>query len=79
MNVDGLLQIQKWLGAPTALAYLCPTAVVPWRFIFIVPPGNASDFKWQKLKHDTTLGEWDGRAHQYVLGLDVLREEQNDV
>jgi hypothetical protein len=79
INVKGLLQIQKWLGARTALAHLCPSAVIPWRFIVIVPPGNASDFKWQMLEHDTTLGEWDGKAHQYVLGLDVLREEQNDV
>ena len=78
INADGLRLLQKWLVNCTELAHLRPSATVPWRFVFIVPPGNASDFKWQNYENDTPLGEWAGKVHQYVLGLDVLGEEQNN-
>jgi hypothetical protein len=79
IKTKGLRQIQKWLNDRGELKHLCPSARIPWRFIFIVPPDNAPGFEWQKLEDDTSLGEWDGKAHQYVLGLDVLENEQNDV
>jgi hypothetical protein len=79
INTNGLRQIQKWLKDRKELKHLCPSASIPWRFIFIVPPDNASGFKWQKLENDTARGEWDRKAHPYVLGLDVLENEQNDV
>jgi hypothetical protein len=71
INATGLQEIQSWLEARTLLAYLRPSADMPWRFIFIVPPGNASTFKLQQLEHDSR-GEWAGKVHQYVLGLEVL-------
>jgi hypothetical protein len=71
INATGLQEIQSWLEARTLLAYLRPSADRPWRFIFIVPPGNASTFELQQLEHDTR-GEWAGKVHQYVLGLEVL-------
>ena len=70
--VSGLQRIQNWLEHGTLLAHLRPSADRPWRFIFIVPPGEASTFELQQLKGDTALGEWAGKVNQFVLGLDVL-------
>jgi hypothetical protein len=41
-----------------------------WRFLFLVPSGNASAFESQRLKGDTNRGEWAGKVYQYVLGLE---------
>jgi hypothetical protein len=78
IDADGLQQIQSWLEARTLLAFLRPSADRPWRFICVVPPGNVSTFKLQQLEHDTR-GEWAGKVHQYVLGLDVLGKAQTNV
>ena len=64
--------IQGWLRE-VGTAGLLPTKKDPWRFVFIVPPNMAGDFKPQGLKGDTEKGEWAGKMNQYVLGLDVGR------
>ena len=69
--VSGLQRIQSWLEHGTPLAALRPSTNRPWRFIFIVPSGEASTFELQKLEGDTK-DEWAGKVHQYVLELDVL-------
>ena len=76
ISVPGLQRLQHWLGPKTPLAHLCPSSNRPWRFIFIVPPGDASTYEKQELtaKADTESGEWDSKVHQYVLGLDVLEK-----
>ena len=71
IHVPGLWCIQRWLGR-CPLAHLRPSADRPWRFIFIVPPDKASTFEFQRFERDTAQGEWAGKVHQYVLGLDVL-------
>jgi hypothetical protein len=68
--VSGLRLIQSWLQQRTALGGLCLTETRPWRFLFVVPLGMASTFKLQKLDGDTANGEWAGKVHQYVLGLE---------
>jgi hypothetical protein len=71
--VSGLRRIQSWLS-DTPLMDLRASKERPWRFIFIVPSGEAS-FELQRLEGDTTKGEWAGKVHQYVLGLDVFRQK----
>lgn len=70
--VSGLRRIQKWFQGGT-LEALRPQRTRPWRFLFLVQSGNASAFESQRLKGDTNKGEWAGKVHQYVLGL----EDQN--
>ena len=84
INADGLRTIQRWFPTKSQepespLADLRPSRTSPWRFIFIVPPQNMSGFKLQPWIKDTGLGEWAGKVHQYVLGLDVLKENLNNV
>ena len=69
--VSGLQRIQNWLEPNTPLAGLHPSKERPWRFIFIAPSDEAS-FELQQLRGDTAQGEWAGKVHQYVLGLDVV-------
>ena len=69
--VSGLDSLRNWLKLRTPLAHLCPSKMRPWRLIFIVPPGQASTFKLQRLEGDDE-GKWVGWVHQYVLGLDVI-------
>ena len=78
LNFPGLQQIQNWLQSYPQLANICSSADRPWRFIFIVPPGNASTFESQQLGCDTR-NQWVTKVNRYVLGLDVLGEEQNNV
>jgi hypothetical protein len=69
ISVKDLIKIQGWLqGDP--LANLRPSKKTPWRFVFVVPTRNASKFICQKLDGDTSKGEWAGKVHQYVLGLE---------
>jgi hypothetical protein len=42
-----------------------------WRFIFIVPPDEETNFGRQKFEGDTDNGEWAGKVDEYVLGLAV--------
>ena len=86
ISVPGLERIQNWLEPKTLLAPLRPskekskskTGVQarngPWRLIFIVPSHCEASFELQPFKHDTTQGEWAGKLHQYVLGLDVIKK-----
>jgi len=69
--VPGLRCIQRWLGRGP-LAHLRPKKDRPWRFIFVVPSDEAPTFEFQRFERDTAHGEWAGKVHQYVLGLDVL-------
>jgi len=77
--VSGLQRIQRWLKRGTSLGHLRPSKRRPWRFIFIVPSADEASFELQPLKGDTDLGEWDGKVHQYVLGLDVIRNQRTIV
>ena len=70
--VSRLQHIQSWLTPKTALADLCPSKTMPWRFIFVVPRDTAPDFKLQKLQGDTAMGSWAGKVQQHVLEFDVL-------
>jgi hypothetical protein len=76
--LSGLRLIQSWLERDTRLAGLLPSKERPWRFIFIVPPGQAS-FELQPLGGDTAQGEWPGKVQQYVLGLDVFGRDTSTV
>jgi len=67
--VSGLKLIQRWLKRESSLDGLCPQKTRPWRFLFVVPSDDASQFKSQRFKGDTRTGEWAGKVHQYVLGL----------
>ena len=69
--VSGLQRIQSWIEPHTPLAGLRPSKERPWRFIFIVPSDEAS-FELQWLRGDNAQGEWAGKVHQYVLGLNVV-------
>jgi len=77
ISVPDLQRIQNWLGDKPPLADLRPLKG-PWRFIFIVPPGDASTYKMQEFKKDTENGAWAGKVLQYVLGLDVLKKKYID-
>jgi hypothetical protein len=79
IDAKGLKKIQHWFPSKSTLKNLRPSTTSPWRFIFIVPPQNVSSFKPQPWKHDTPSGEWAGKVHQYVLGLDVLKENLKNV
>jgi len=79
ISVGGLQRLQNWLGTEPPLADLRPSRDRPWRFIFVVPPGDASTYEKQQFKTDTKSDAWDGRVHQYVLGLDVLGKRQDDI
>ena len=74
MIVSGLQRIQSWLKRHTPIEALRPSNDTPWRFVFVLPFRIADKFKSQKL-----TGNWDGKVHQYVSGLDVqtiyLRED----
>ena len=48
----------------------------PWRLIFIVPSDREAFFELQTLEGDTDRGEWAGKVHQYVLGLDVFKKPE---
>jgi len=82
IRVSGLQLIQSWLERRTPLAHLRPsksnpdTENKPWRLIFIVPSDDEASFELQPLKGDTDLGEWAGKVHQYVLGLDVFKNKE---
>ena len=77
ISVSGLQRIQSWLEPGNKLlADLRPSKPRPWRIIFIVPPRGEASFELQQLKGDTARGEWAGKVHQYVLGLDVLRKPE---
>ena len=69
--VSCLNRIQKWLDEeqPVDLTNLRPNKTKPWRFIFVVPPDMASDFKPQKLDGDCKTDAWVEKVDQYVLGL----------
>jgi hypothetical protein len=67
--VKGLQKIELWLKSDTALKDLCPSKNRPWHFVFLVPSHKSSTYKLQKLKHDTTTGEWAAKVDQYVSGL----------
>jgi hypothetical protein len=84
IKVEGLKTIQQWFPTKSQkpkspLADIRPSKISPWRFIFIVPPENVSGFEPQPWIKDTDLGEWAGKVHQYVLGLDVFKEKQKNV
>ena len=68
--VSGLQHIEAWLNRDTPLKDLRPSINRPWRFVFVVPSGMADIFKLQKFVGDTARGEWAGKVHQYVLGLE---------
>ncbi|KAH9962050.1 hypothetical protein BJV74DRAFT_871449 [Russula compacta] len=68
--VSGLRHIQSWFEPCGPLADLRASKSKPWRFLFVVPLGRMPTFKLQELDGDTTGGEWAGKVHQYVLGLD---------
>jgi hypothetical protein len=70
INAKGLKCIQGSLKPGGALAGLRPTQAKWWRFIFVVPLQMASTYKSQNLDGDTGRGEWAGKVHQYVLGLE---------
>jgi len=76
ISVPGLKRLQSWLGPKTSLAHLRPLPNTPWRFIFIVPIGNAQTYEIQEFKGDTGSGEWAGKVRQYVLELDVLEKKK---
>jgi len=76
--VSGLQRIQSWLERDTRLAGLRASKERPWRFIFIVPSDEES-FELQQLEGDPAQGEWAGKVHQYVLGLDVVGKNQSGV
>jgi len=80
ISVGGLQRIQNWLGTKPPLGDLRPSRNRPWRFIFIVPPGDASTYEVQEFKNDTKTSNWatSAKVLQYVLGLDVLEKKQND-
>ena len=69
ISVKGLRDIQNWLQGRT-LEHIRPTKRRPWRFLFVVPSYVESNFKMQQLDGDTDRGEWAGKVHQYVLGLE---------
>ncbi|KAN0103607.1 hypothetical protein V8E52_011816, partial [Russula decolorans] len=70
ISVKGLQRIQACLKPDTSLEGLRSNGAKPWRVIFIVPSAMAPAFTRQKLKGDTSRGEWAGKVHQYVLGLE---------
>lgn len=76
--VSGLQLIDSWLKLRTPLAGLRPEKNRPWRFLFVVPLDMVSTFKLQKLDGDTARGDWAGKVHQCVLGLEeqtIFRED----
>ena len=87
ISVTGLERIQSWLNG-TLLAPLCPSKEKSkgkaeaearngtWRLIFIVPSHCEASFELQPLEGDAPLGEWAGKVHQYVLGLDVIKKPE---
>jgi hypothetical protein len=75
--VSGLQRIQSWIEPHTSLAGLHPSKERPWRFIFIVPSDEAS-FELQQFRGDDAQGEWAGKVHQYVLGLDVVGKKPKE-
>jgi len=73
IRVLGLQRIQSWLKSDTQLAALLPSTARPWRFVFIVPEEEKeASFELQRLGGGTAQGHWAGKAHQYVLWLDIL-------
>ena len=88
IRVSGLERIQSWLKPRTLLEPLRPSNAKgeaeaeaeaqngPWRLIFIVPSHCEASFELQQLEGDTALGEWAGKVHQYVLGLDVIKKPE---
>jgi len=77
IHVSGLGRIQGWLERGTRLADLRPSEDRPWRFIFIVPSVDEASFELQQLKGDSARGEWAGKVHQYVLGLDLVNNQSS--
>jgi hypothetical protein len=69
ISVKGLQRIQACLKLDTSLEGLRPDGAKPWRVIFIVPSAMAPASTRQKLKGDTSRGEWAGKVEQYVLGM----------
>jgi hypothetical protein len=67
--VSGLKLIQRWLKRGSSLDGLRPQKTWPWRFLFVVPSDDPSQFKSQRFIGDTRTGEWAGKVHQYVLGM----------
>ena len=76
--LSGLRLIQSWLERDMRLAGLLPSKERPWRFIFIVPPDQAS-FDLQPLGGDIAQGEWSGNVQQYVLGLYVFGRDTSTI
>ncbi len=68
--VSDLQRIQSWLKLQTPLEDLRPKEYRPWRFIFVVPKGMESTFRFQKMDGTTAMAEWAGKVDQYVLGLE---------
>ena len=75
INVEGLTRLRSWLKTGTSLGPLRPSTKKPWRLIFIVPPGQASTFKQQRLDGNAE-GSWANWVTQYVLELDVLENKR---
>ena len=77
--VSCLKRIERWLNErlPVDLTNLHPSKRKPWRFIFIVPPEMASDFKPQELDGDTEMDVWVEKVDQFVLGLECAIEQAN--
>jgi hypothetical protein len=77
IRVSGFKRLQKWLKADHRLAGLVASPENPWRFIFVMPPGEtrADPFGLQRLVGNAgDQDEWAGMMRQYVLELDVLGE-----
>ena len=81
IRVKGLACLRSWLKTDTPLEPLRPSKSRPWLFIFIVPPGQASTFKSQRLvdeKKNSEESNWADWVQQYVLGLNALETKQNN-
>jgi hypothetical protein len=70
ISVKGLQRIEACLKLDTSLEGLRSDGAKAWRVIFIVPSAMAPAFTRQKLKDDTSRGEWAGKVEQYVLGME---------
>ena len=82
IRLKGLASLRSWLKTGTPLDPLRPSNHRPWRFIFVVPPGQSSAFKPQRLDNEKKIfdeSKWAGWIQQYVLGLNVLETKQNNV
>ena len=72
IRVAGLTTLRNWLETDI-LKSLRPSKMMPWRFIFVVPPSQASNFKKQTLvgKEEAHWASW---VQQHVLGLNIFKE-----